>query len=116
MKSKFISPTVFALILSGFSFPALATSVPIALLGDPAPVTANARTIVIHADTKYVNVAGGDTVKFDVGDKSFAWSFDVPATITSFDLNQVAPGGILDHPVKVYVATNPRYKNSSQNN
>ncbi|MDP3843637.1 MAG: CzcE family metal-binding protein [Oxalobacteraceae bacterium] len=113
MKSKFISPAVFALILSGFSLPVLATSVPMALLGSPAPATVSARTIVIDADTKYVNVVGGDTVKFNAGDKSFAWSFDVPLTITSLDLNRVAPAGVLDHPVKVYVQQNPRYKHGS---
>ena len=110
MKSKFISPSVIALIISGFGLPAFATSVPVALLGSPAPAAVSARTIVIDADTKYVNVVGGDTVKFNVGDKSFAWSFDVPVTITSLDLNRIAPAGILDHPVKVYVERNPRYK------
>lgn len=113
MKSKLIFPTIFALILSGFSLSAFAISTPIALLGGPTPASVIARTIVIHADTKYVNVVGGETVKFDIGNKSFAWNFDVPVTITSFDLNQVVPIGNLDHPVKVYVEKNPRYKHAS---
>lgn len=115
MKSTFLSPTIVALILSGLGLSALAASPPIALLGDPAPATMSARTIVLHTDTKYVNVVGGNTVKFDVGGQSFAWTFDVPVTITSFDLNQVAPNGVLDHPVRVYVETNPRYMHSPIN-
>ena len=103
MKLTFIPTTVVALLLSAASLTAFASPPPVALLGDPAPTTMSARTIVIHPDTKYVNVVGGDTVKFDVGGKSFAWNFDVPVTITSFDLNRVAPTGVLDHPVTVYV-------------
>ena len=112
MKSKLSSATAVALILSGLSVSAFAASPPLALLGDAAPAAMSSRTIVIQPDTKYVNVTGGDTVKFSAGDKSFAWSFDVPRTVTSFDLNQVAPQGVLDHPVRVYVETNPRYKHS----
>jgi hypothetical protein len=79
------------------------------LLGQPAPVTAAQRTIVINPDTKYVNVEGGQIVKFVVGDKAFAWDFFVARTIGAFDLNAVAPPGMLDHPVRAYVSPDPRY-------
>jgi uncharacterized membrane protein YgcG len=79
------------------------------LLGDPAVVTAATRTIVITPDTSYVNVTGGEIIKFVVGDKSFAWNFDGAQYLDKFDLNQTAPPGILDHRVIAYVAANPLY-------
>lgn len=112
MRSKSSSAAAVALILSGLSLSALAAAPPLALLGDPAPAAMSSRTIAIQADTKYVNVTGGDTVTFSVDGKSFAWNFDVPMTVTSFDLNRVAPQGLLNHPIRVYVETNPRYKHS----
>lgn len=79
------------------------------LLGDPAPVAAATRTIVLTPDTRWVNVTGGDIVKFVAGDKAFAWNFDVGAGTSSFDLNRVAPPGTLDHKITAYVAPDPRY-------
>ena len=109
MKLKLLFPTVFALMLSA-ACTSITTSTPrIDLLGDPASPSAAARTIVITPDTKYVNVTGGETVRFVVGDKTFAWTFNVARTIMSFDLNQIAPPGVLDHKVTVYVAPNPLY-------
>jgi hypothetical protein len=84
------------------------------LLGDPVPAAAAAkdadRTITITPDTKYVNVVGGQTVKFDVGGQTFAWDFNGADTVGSFDLNQVAPPGLLDHAVTAYVSPNPMYE------
>lgn len=85
------------------------SSVRLDLLGDPAPVSGATKTIVITPETKYVNVTGGDIVKFVVGDKSFAWNFDGMEEPAPFDLNLAAPAGILDHKVMVYVAPNPMY-------
>jgi hypothetical protein len=82
------------------------------LLGDPAPVEGATQTIVISPDTKWVNVTGGDTVKFIVGDKAFAWSFSGPQSVSSFALNHVAPAGILNREVIAYVAPDPRYVGS----
>ncbi len=82
------------------------------MLGAAAPVLAAERTIVIAPDTRYVNVIGGETVKFVAGDKSFAWTFD--GAYSSFDLNQTAPAGMLDHKVTAYVAPNPLYLNDRE--
>lgn len=82
---------------------------PISFLGDPAPVNAATSTIAIRPDTKWVNVTGGDVVRFRVGDKDFAWAFNVATGISAFDLNRVAPAGMLDHRVIAYVAPDPRY-------
>lgn len=82
---------------------------PIAFLGDPAPLNAATETRAIRPDTKWVNVTGGDTVRFDIGEKSFAWTFNVARGITTFDLRRVAPSGMLDHRVDAYVAPDPKY-------
>lgn len=79
------------------------------LLGDPAPVTAANRTIVIKPDTDHVNVTGGEIVKFSVGDQAFAWNFDGEAYPPAFDLAIAAPPGLLDHRVMAYIAPNPLY-------
>lgn len=68
------------------------------------------RTIIIDANTKHINVTGGETVRFVVGDSSFEWLFDTYATSPVFDLKAIAPDGVLDHQsVKVYVSPDPLY-------
>jgi hypothetical protein len=79
------------------------------LLGETAPATAADRTITITPDTNYVNVQGGQIVKFDVGGKTFTWDFDGPDSIGAFELNQVMPSGLLDHVVTAYISPNPLY-------
>ncbi|WP_293778687.1 CzcE family metal-binding protein [uncultured Oxalicibacterium sp.] len=82
------------------------------LYGNPAPSAAAQRSIVITPETRWVNVEGGEIVNFIVGDKMFAWDFYVGTTISHFDLNEVAPAGILDHRVTAYVSPDPRYRGS----
>ncbi len=112
MKSAPLFRGLAALLLSGASLSALAAPPPLKLLGDAAPEAAAARTVMIAPKTKSVRVTGGETIKFVAGDKSFAWSFTGPETITSFDLNRVAPAGVLDHKVRAYVAPNPTYSHA----
>jgi len=66
-------------------------------------------TIIITPATRYVNVEGGQTVRFLVGGKAFAWTFNISLPINSFDLNEVAPPGLLDHPVRAFVSPDPKY-------
>jgi hypothetical protein len=109
MKTKLLIRTVVALTLSVSALSSMAATRG-DLLGDPVPASAPAnRTITITPDTKYVNVEGGQTVRFDVGGQTFAWNFDGSVTVGSFDLNRVAPPGLLDHPVTAYVSPNPMY-------
>lgn len=82
---------------------------PVSFFGDPAPNAAATQTIVIAPDTKWVNVTGGDTVKFVVDDKSFAWAFNVATGVSNFDLSRVAPPGMLNRRVDAYVAPDPKY-------
>jgi hypothetical protein len=79
------------------------------LLGQPATPTTADRTIRIGPDTRYVNVEGGEIIRFVVGDKAFGWSFNGSTTVSNFSLNRVAPAGVLDHDVTAYVAPDPKY-------
>jgi uncharacterized protein YceK len=83
------------------------------LLGDPAPTAGAMRSVTITPNTRWVNVTGGETVNFVVDDKSFAWSFNVSQTVSSFALNQIAPPGLLGREVRVYVDPDPRYSERS---
>ena len=83
----------------------------IELLGDPAPLSAAQRTIVITPEAKYVSVTGGEIVKFVVGQQSFAWQFDVALTVSALDLNLVAPVGVLTQKIIAYVTPDPMYRN-----
>jgi hypothetical protein len=79
----------------------------------PAEGRSYDRTVVIELNTKWVNVNGGEVVKFvvqepDGADKSFTWRFDTSRE-TVGDLSKLAPSGVLGRPVKVFVAPNPLY-------
>jgi hypothetical protein len=108
MKLKTHAFTLAAILMSAAAMPAVADSDHKDFFGDAAPPSAATQEIQIDSNTKYVNVTGGDVVKFNVGDKTFTWDFDVAQSVDSFELNQVAPNGILDHPVTVYVAPDPQ--------
>jgi hypothetical protein len=77
------------------------------LLGGPGSPSMVTRTIFIKAETKHVNVTGGEVIRFEVGSKSFVWNFS--GQRSSFDLARVAPPSVLDHTVTAYVAPNPMY-------
>ena len=109
MKPRFQSPAVAALLFFSALFSGCATEPRADLLGAPGTASAATKTIVIMPSTKSVNVTGGDIVNFIVGDKSFAWAFNVGNSVSSFELNRVAPPGILNQQVQAYVAHDPKY-------
>ena len=76
-------------------------------MGEVVPQLGAMRTIRIDAKTKYVNVTANETVKFEANGNAFAINFS--GGLSAFDLNQLAPAGVLDHKVTVYVAPNPLY-------
>ena len=86
--------------------PASAQSMRTFLLGSPLPASHSQRTITINPDTKWVNVTQGEEIRFVAGATDFAWKFDGPGN-RSFDLQQVAPAGVLSRTVTVYVAPLP---------
>jgi hypothetical protein len=79
------------------------------LYGESAPASAAEHTVVINHDTQYVNVTGGDVVKFIVHGQPYTWNFDTAANINVVDLNALIPAGALHHTVRVYVARDPTY-------
>ena len=85
---------------------AASAAVPVSLLGDRADPGQAQRTIVITPATRYVNVTEGDVVKFVSNGNTFAWNFDSPSSVDSFQLNRVAPAGALDHNVTAYIEPN----------
>lgn len=107
MKARWIYPPLLAVALNACAPVDYRTRPD--LLGDPAPVSAATRTIVITPATSAVNVTGGEIVRFVVGDRSFAWNFDGAESASAFALNLTAPAGVLDHQVMAYVAPNPLY-------
>lgn len=68
------------------------------------------RTIVVDAGTRNINVENGETVRFDVNGKSFAYTFNTFGNETAFDLSAIAPGDVMVPAVHVYVAPNPLYR------
>ena len=102
MKLSLTYPLMIALLSA-------CASPPVTLLGEPATATATTQTIVLQPTTRWVNVTGGDTVRFLVGDKAFAWNFNVATSVRSFDLARVAPPGMLNHSVIAYIKPDPRY-------
>jgi hypothetical protein len=114
MKPKVVVLTVFAMTL-GFVNLSASASTPSRPLGEVVPLSSAMRTISVNAKTKYVNVTAHETVKFVANGNAFAISFSgSPATTfaftpSAFDLNQLAPTGVLNHKVTVYVAPDPLY-------
>ena len=61
------------------------------------------RTIVVDANTRYLNVQHGETVTIRTGSNSVNWTFD--GIGSSFDLAKIIPAAADDgRMVKVYVA------------
>ena len=110
---KPLFPRLAVLTLSLASLHAQAALKPWGLLGEPAQapsperalVTAAAnRTIVVTGETKSVNVAHYEVVRFVSNGREFTWYFDGVALPGAFDLMQIAPAGFLDHGVTVYLS------------
>lgn len=113
MKTKLLLPLLTAMTL-GLAGTALAAVQPSDLRGkavsDSTPVD---QVIVITDATRHLNVTGGSTVRFVVGERSFSWNFqNGSAHVVPFDLQQIAPSGLLTHRVVVYVSDNPLYQNN----
>lgn len=113
MKTKLLLPILTAITLSA-STAAFAGVSQADVRGNAVPNQAAAdQVVVVTAATRHVNVTGGSTVRFVVGGQSFTWSFqNGTANVVPFDLQLIAPKGLLNHAVTTYVADNPIYKNS----
>jgi hypothetical protein len=78
------------------------------LLGSPVTTSSADRIVEIGPDTHDINVAHFDTIKFVAGAQSFSWNFDGANTISEIDLNKIAPPGMLDHTVRVFIETSAK--------
>ena len=105
MKPQLVALTVVAMTLGFMNLAASAATS--SLKGEVVPLSGAMRTIKINAKTKYVNVTGHETVRFETNGNAFAVRF--ADELPQFDLNQVVPAGVLDHKVTVYVAPDPVY-------
>jgi Heavy-metal resistance protein CzcE len=114
MKPKLVVLTVIAMTLGFLNLSASAFT-PGSPMGEVVPLSGAMRTIQIDAKTKYVNVTAHETVKFVANGNTFAINFGGSSATTFafvpsvFDLAQLAPAGVLDHKVTVYVAPDPLY-------
>lgn len=114
MKTKLLLPVLTAMTLAAASTAAFAGVTQEQVRGnamsDGAPAD---QVIVVTEATRHVNVTGGQTVRFVVGGQSFTWNFqNGTANVIPFDLQLIAPKGLLNHTVTTYVADNPLYRNS----
>jgi len=114
MKRKLIALTVIAMTFGFLNLSASAFTAG-SPMGQVVPLSGAMRTIPIDAKTKYVNVTAHETVRFVVNDNAFAINFSGSSATTFafvpsvFDLAQLAPAGVLDHKVTVYIAPDPLY-------
>lgn len=106
MKPKLVAATVIAMTL-GFVNLSASAFTPGSPMGEVVPLSAAMRTIRIDAKTRYVNVTANETVRFEANGNAFAINF--AGGLSAFDLNQLAPAGVLDHKVTAYVAPDPLY-------
>jgi len=109
MKSPLLLTALLAATLT-----AGAAQQPISFLGNAAPAQAKPDRVIVLTDaTRYINVTGGQTVRFVAGDRSFAWTFENgSAHLAPFDLERIVPKDVLHHRVTAYVADNPLYANN----
>jgi hypothetical protein len=73
------------------------------------------RIVELTPSTRWVSVAYGERVMFNVADdhgaqQSFAWRFDVSPVRSFVDLGDVAPSDFPSHGVRVFVAQDPKYR------
>lgn len=85
------------------------------LLGTPMSADSHAdRVVRIGPTTRWANARENETVKFLVrtssgAEQAFAWRFTTP--FFAVDLSKIAPLGLIDRPLLVYLETDPQGQN-----
>jgi hypothetical protein len=114
MKARLLLSVVATAIVtfSSTAVIAYAATQPVSFRGNAVSAGIAVDQVIVVTDaTRYVNVVGGSTVRFVVGEQSFTWSFqNGSAHVLPFDLATIAPQGLLKHPVTAYVSDNPLYQ------
>ena len=88
---------------------ALALAAPLLIANATASGASVDRTIVIDSSTRWVNVIGGDVIRFNANGQSFDYRFNSYTQSRVYDLGKIAPAGALNRSVKVYVTADDRY-------
>jgi hypothetical protein len=105
-----------ATLLAAAPLLAIALSIPARAAdtyGTVAPATAAAgRVIDVTPDTRYVNVANGETVTIRLGGDSFTWTVATTSNVDAVPLARVVPEGSPATSAIVYVAPSASYHNS----
>ena len=71
------------------------------------------REIVVAANVHWIGVVSGQVIRFVVPDTAgasaaFTWNFDTWGGRVA-DLSRLAPAGMVQRPINVYIADDPRY-------
>jgi hypothetical protein len=104
MKRHILLSTLAAALVSiAVEIPASAENALANSFGVLAPANAAARQIPIKPDTKWVEVKQGETVQFIINNDTFSWRFNGDNTMSEIDLNKIAPAGMLNQKVEVYI-------------
>jgi hypothetical protein len=96
-----------ASVLCGITVISCTTTIRPDLYGTPVPQENAARTVIILPSTKLVTVKDYETVKFVVGQRSFAWRFDPAPRLDQLYLHWIAPENMVAHDILVIVTTDP---------
>lgn len=99
---KLVAFTGIAAFSAAFSLPALAHT----HRGTPVQSGYADREVTLADGAKYLNVQRNETVRINVGGKSFTWRFDTLGTPV-FSLGEIAPQGADAKNILVYVADDP---------
>jgi hypothetical protein len=67
------------------------------------------RTIVVEPNTKYINVANGETVKITAGAQNFNWSVNTGPNVQTVELKEIAPPQFPADGIRVYVSRGRGY-------
>ena len=81
--------------------------------GSPAEGGRYDREIVVTPDVRWIDVVSGQVVRFVIADTAgpsatFTWYFDTFGGRVA-DLSRLAPAGMEQRPVKIYIAIDSRY-------
>jgi hypothetical protein len=99
---KLIALTGIAALSAAASLPALAYT----HRGSPVQSGYADREVTLAEGAKYLNVKHNETVRINVGGKSFTWRFDTLGTPV-FRLGEIAPQDLGAKDVRIYVFEDP---------
>jgi len=71
------------------------------LLGTVVQSAGAERTVAVDSIVSHVTVQQGETVTFVSNGQTFTYRFD--GAVSSFDLSNIAPAGMVDHKVRIQV-------------